>query len=141
MNIDLFLNKRSAHLVDHPFLQVILTHPAVQVFISHCGWNSTIESLFAGKPVVGWPCFADQLGNSLWLEQNGLGVSLVPAEAADPHFKREKVTAENVAEAVRVIDESKSIQAAAHSWGVKLKAAVGPRGSSTLDLQKFLTSG
>lgn len=119
---------------------MILRHPAVQVFVSHCGWNSTIESLFAGIPVVGWPCFGDQLGNSLWLEKIGVAVSLVPAEAADPHFKRQKVTAENVAEAVRVVDGSQSIQEAAHSWGVKLKAAVGPGGRSTLDFQTFLSS-
>lgn len=72
------------------------------------------------------------------MEKIGAGVSLVSAEEADPHFTREKVTAENVAEAVRVVVGSKSIQEAAHTWSRKLKAAAGPGGSSTLDFQKFL---
>lgn len=68
-------------------------------------------------------------------------MALVSAEAADPNFKREKVTAENVVEAVRVVERTSSIQEAAHSWSPKLKAAVGPGGSSTLDFQKFVTFG
>lgn len=36
-------------------LIAILGHTAVKLFISHCGWNSTIEIMFFGKPVVGWP--------------------------------------------------------------------------------------
>lgn len=55
----------------------ILGRTAVLLLISHCGWNSTVESMLFGKPVVGWPLFADQLANSVFLERTGMGESLV----------------------------------------------------------------
>lgn len=38
----------------------ILWHESVQGFLSHCGWNSALESICAGVPILAWPMMAEQ---------------------------------------------------------------------------------
>ncbi|KAK6138361.1 hypothetical protein DH2020_027890 [Rehmannia glutinosa] len=45
----------------------ILAHKSVAAFISHCGWNSVLETVKYGVPVIGWPIGADQLYNAKFL--------------------------------------------------------------------------
>ncbi|KAK6117713.1 hypothetical protein DH2020_048565 [Rehmannia glutinosa] len=45
----------------------ILAHKSVAAFISHCRWNSVLESMKYVVPVIGWPIGADQLYNAKFL--------------------------------------------------------------------------
>ncbi|KAK3028993.1 hypothetical protein RJ639_038196, partial [Escallonia herrerae] len=47
----------------------VLAHHALGCFISHCGWNSTVEAISFGMPVVAMPQFLDQMTNAHFVEQ------------------------------------------------------------------------
>ncbi|XP_021290328.1 UDP-glycosyltransferase 92A1-like [Herrania umbratica] len=55
----------------------ILSHKSTGAFVSHCGWNSTLESLSQGVKMIGWPMAAEQAYNSKMLvEEMGVSVEL-----------------------------------------------------------------
>uniref|UniRef100_A0A0E0D1M6 Glycosyltransferase n=1 Tax=Oryza meridionalis TaxID=40149 RepID=A0A0E0D1M6_9ORYZ len=56
----------------------ILAHAAVGGFVTHCGWNSILESLWFGVPMLPWPLGAEQHMNAFTLVA-AMGVA-VPLE-------------------------------------------------------------
>ncbi|KAG8090201.1 hypothetical protein GUJ93_ZPchr0011g28763 [Zizania palustris] len=53
----------------------VLAHPATGGFLTHCGWNSVLESLLHGVPMVAWPLFAEQRQNAVMLT-DGVGAAI-----------------------------------------------------------------
>ncbi|XP_047317605.1 flavonol 3-O-glucosyltransferase UGT89B1-like [Impatiens glandulifera] len=60
----------------------ILRHRALGAFLSHCGWNSVLEGIDSGVPMIAWPIGADQFTNAKLLVDN-LGVAIRGCEGGD----------------------------------------------------------
>jgi UDP-glucoronosyl and UDP-glucosyl transferase len=120
--------------------RLILQHPATAVFLSHCGWNSTIESLACGVPVVAWPMFADQKLNALELVKKGSGLLI---EGTGMVSKR-LIPAEEIKEAVLGAagfdqqDRGSTCRGAAQKWRDTFKAATAPDGTSQRDFLELI---
>ncbi|KAL5232098.1 hypothetical protein ABZP36_030874 [Zizania latifolia] len=59
--------------------QWVLAHPAVGCFVTHCGWNSTLEAVRNGVPMLCWPYFTDQFTNQTYIcDIWQIGLRIVP---------------------------------------------------------------
>ncbi|KAF8715886.1 hypothetical protein HU200_026846 [Digitaria exilis] len=121
----------------------ILAHPAVGAFVTHCGWNSVLETIAAGVPVLTWPMVFEQfiterfvtevlaIGERLWPE--GAGVRSTQSE------EHEMIPAKAVARAVARFMEPGGSGDAARSkvkeLSTKAHAAMAEGGSSHHDLR------
>ncbi|KAF5945708.1 hypothetical protein HYC85_015936 [Camellia sinensis] len=125
---------------------LILSHPAVGAFLTHCGWNSTLEGLCAGVPMITWPMFAEQFFNEkLIVQVLEAGVS-VGAQAIGHMFGEDKCTVlvkrEVVREAVEEVMgegiEGEERRRRARVLGEMAKKAMEEGGSSYLNVRLLI---
>ncbi|KAJ3706349.1 hypothetical protein LUZ61_010054 [Rhynchospora tenuis] len=69
----------------------ILAHKSTGAFLSHCGWNSTLEALVHGVPIIGWPLSGEQFYNVMMLEKWSASVELARGNYDYSHVDRERV--------------------------------------------------
>uniref|UniRef100_A0ACD5XAW1 Uncharacterized protein n=1 Tax=Avena sativa TaxID=4498 RepID=A0ACD5XAW1_AVESA len=84
----------------------VLAHGAVGAFLTHCGWNSTIEGLLFGHPLIMLPIFGDQGPNARLMEGRKVGVQVARNEN-DGSFDRDGVA--TAVRAVAVEEESRKV--------------------------------
>ncbi|KAM0892972.1 hypothetical protein ACQ4PT_025441 [Festuca glaucescens] len=112
----------------------VLAHKSIGCFVTHCGWNSTLEAVACGVPLVGIPHWADQptvakYVQSVW----GMGVRAQPCE--NGWIKRDEVNRciNEVMDGKRKDEYKRN----AVNWMQKAKKAMQEGGSSDKNIARF----
>ncbi|RCV34892.1 hypothetical protein SEVIR_7G206900v4 [Setaria viridis] len=115
----------------------ILAHCATAAFMSHCGWNSTVESLSHGKPILAWPMHGDQPWDAeLVCKYLKAGILVRPWEKHG-----EVIPAEAIREVIvtaMVSEGGMAVQQRAKVLGEAVRASLADGGSSRKDLEDFI---
>ncbi|KAG7636270.1 UDP-glucuronosyl/UDP-glucosyltransferase [Arabidopsis thaliana x Arabidopsis arenosa] len=118
---------------------LILDHKAIGGFVTHCGWNSTLEGIAAGLPMVTWPMGAEQFYNEKLLTKVlRIGVNVGATELVK---KGKLISRAQVEKAVREViggEKAEERRLRAKELGEMAKAAVEEGGSSYNDVNKFM---
>ncbi|RWR76042.1 LOW QUALITY PROTEIN: UDP-glycosyltransferase 87A1 [Cinnamomum micranthum f. kanehirae] len=114
----------------------VLCHSSVGGFLTHCGWNSTMECVFAGKIMLSFPLSAEQFINTkLIVEDWKVGMKLKNHEKI---VEREEI-ARNVQRFMDLEnDEGKQLRKRARELQEACKRAIEKAGSSYTNLHTFV---
>jgi UDP-glucosyl transferase 73C len=121
---------------------LILSHPSIGGFLTHCGWNSTLEGISAGVPLITWPLFADQfLNEKLVTQVLRIGVSVgveFPMKFGEEEKLGVLVKKEDIKEAICMVmdegEESNERRERASKLSEMATIAVEKGGSSYLNM-------
>ncbi|XP_049391746.1 zeatin O-glucosyltransferase-like [Solanum stenotomum] len=116
----------------------ILGHPSTGGFLSHCGWNSCMESISMGVPIIAWPNEWEQPYNAI-LVTNVLkiGISLFNWTRKD-----ELVTSESIEKSVKILmdtTEGEEMRKRAVELSNKIKSSVSPGGATSKEVESFIS--
>lgn len=119
---------------------LILNHPSIGAFVTHCGWNSTLEGLCAGVPMVTWPVFAEQFFNEKLVTE----VLMTGVSVGNRQWRRsgsEGVPSKAVAKAVQSViygEEAPEMRTRAKKLKEMARKAVEEGGSSMAELTSLM---
>ncbi|MCE2055937.1 hypothetical protein HAX54_043776 [Datura stramonium] len=121
---------------------LILDHAAIGGFVTHCGWNSLLEGVTAGVPMVTWPLSAEQFFNEkLLVEILKIGVPVGAQAWSQRTDSRVTINRENIQRAVTELmvgQEAEEMRGRAAALGDSAKMAVEKGGSSDNSLVSLL---
>ncbi|XP_028787318.1 UDP-glycosyltransferase 72B1 [Neltuma alba] len=107
----------------------VLKHESTGGFLTHCGWNSTLEAIVYGKPMIVWPLFAEQKMNAVMLTEQ----FKVAVRPKGDENKNGTVMREEVARVVKILmeDEGRELQRKIQVFKDAAAKALSEDGSST----------
>lgn len=105
----------------------VLAHPSTGGFVSHCGWNSSLESISHGVPMICWPLFAEQRMN-MFLLVNRLKVGIAAKMENDEFVRRDEV--ERAVRELMEGGEGRMVRARMRELKVKAVSTLEKGGSS-----------
>ncbi|CAK9162656.1 unnamed protein product [Ilex paraguariensis] len=109
----------------------VLTHPAVGAFFTHCGWNSIMESICGGVPLICCPAFGDQQTNCRYLcTEWEIGIEI------NHDVKRDEV--QSLVREMMEGEKGKKMRSNAREWKKKAEEATNVGGSSYSNFDKFI---
>ncbi|CAI0557415.1 unnamed protein product [Linum tenue] len=121
---------------------LILDHEAVGGFVTHCGWNSTLEGITVGKAMVTWPVAAEQFYNEkLVTAVLGIGLPVEAEKWVRGTGDDEVIMAEGIEIAVRRLmdgDEGKEMRRKAKELREMARMAIEEGGSSHSSLSDLI---
>ncbi|CAL4910871.1 unnamed protein product [Urochloa decumbens] len=106
----------------------ILGHPSVGCFVTHCGWNSILECVTNGMPMIAWPLYAEQNMNAAMLEVQ-VEVAVRAKVGHDRFISKEEVA--SAIQRVMVGEEAERMRRRASELKDKLVHALSKDGCST----------
>ncbi|KAH7549911.1 hypothetical protein JRO89_XS13G0104300 [Xanthoceras sorbifolium] len=114
----------------------VLAHKAIGGFVSHCGWNSILESLWYGVPIVTWPLYAEQQLNAFkMVKELGLAVEM----RLDSRRDGDLVMANEIEKAVRrVMDGDSEIRKKVKEMAEISRKSLMDGGSSFISIRQFI---
>nr|WIW42791.1 UDP-glycosyltransferase [Nicotiana tabacum] len=116
----------------------ILSHSSIGGFMSHCGWNSCMESISMGVPIIAWPMHSDQPRNTVLITKI-LKVGLVVKEWAR---RQELVTSNMVQKAVEILMASKEgdeMRNRVKDLSAAFRKSVAEGGVKSMELDSFIS--
>lgn len=117
----------------------VLRHPCIRGFLSHCGWNSVLESVAAGVPLVAWPCDFEQPMNAKFVvDELRIGVRVHTSDGAVGGL----VKSEEIAMAVKELmfgEAGKAMALRAKGIAAQARLAVSDGGSSWKEVEDMIS--
>ncbi|KAF5763763.1 putative UDP-glucuronosyl/UDP-glucosyltransferase [Helianthus annuus] len=111
--------------------QKVLAHPSVACFMTHCGWNSTLEGVTNGLPFLCWPYFGDQPYNETYIcDVWKTGLRLKEDKAG-------MITQEGIKSKVEQLLSDKTFKSKAVDLKEKVASSVAEGGSSHTNLARL----
>ncbi|MED6136949.1 hypothetical protein PIB30_060473 [Stylosanthes scabra] len=116
----------------------VLAHEAIACFVTHCGWNSVLETLSLGVPTIAIPKWSDQSTNAKYVEDVWKVGIRAPIDDEKKIVRGEALN--NCIKEMMESEKGKEIKRNANKWRTLITGAASEGGSSHKNVLEFVNS-